>query len=134
MTSPVPRKPATTLARRRPGRAQLASAGLRNAKFVDTAVQSPYNSGMATKTRRWETRVDEETDTLTADAAARKGVTKSAFVAAAVRAEAERTLARADTTLMDESLFSALVGSLDLPDSVPALERLTSTPKPYRHG
>lgn len=103
-----------------------------------TPLLAPYNRRtiefMATKIRRWETRVDEETDTLTADAAARKGVTKSAFVADAARAEAERTLARADTTLMAESLFSTMIESLDIPDPAPALERLASTPRPYRRG
>jgi len=86
---------------------------------------------MATKTRRWEARVDAETDDLAAQAADRLGVSKSEFITSAARAEAERTLARADVTLMDDALFGVMLDSLDIPDPAPALARLAATPRPY---
>lgn len=89
---------------------------------------------MATKTRRWEARVDEETDDLAAQAADRLGVSKTEFITTATRAEAERTLARADVTLMDAALFDAMLRSLDEPDPAPALERLAATQRPYRRS
>jgi len=92
-----------------------------------------YNLLMATKTRRWETRVDEEADALVAAAADALGVKKSAFITQSARAEAERVLARADYTVMPDYIFSSLIDSLDVPDEAPALAQLSTTQRPYSH-
>lgn len=83
----------------------------------------PYSEVMAAKTRRWETRVDDETDALASAAADRLHVSKSQFVADATRAAAEDVMGRSDVTLMDPTLFAALVDSLDTPDPAPNLRR-----------
>lgn len=85
-----------------------------------------------TKNLRWETRVDEELDSLAAQAAAALGLTPAAFVREAVRDRAERTLARADVTLMDAELFDELIATLDVPDDAPALEKLAALPRRFR--
>lgn len=94
----------------------------------------PYTATMAAKTRRWETRVDEETDALTSEAAERLHVSKSQFVADSARAAAEDVLARSDVTLMDPALFEELVNSLDTPDPAPALRRAAQTPRRSRRA
>ena len=94
----------------------------------------PYIGVMTAKTRRWETRVDEETDSLTSAAAERLHVSKSQFVADAARAAAEAVMARSDVTLMDPALFAALVDSLDTPDPAPALRRAARKPRRSRRG
>ncbi|QBF46267.1 hypothetical protein [Janibacter limosus] len=60
---------------------------------------------MATKPRRWETRVSSETD---------------------------EQVARGDVTLMDLALFDALVESLETPDPAPALRRKARAPRQTR--
>lgn len=92
----------------------------------------PYSEVMAAKTRRWETRVDDETDELTSAAAERLHVSKSQFVAEATRAAAEDVLGRSDVTLMDPALFADLVNSLDDPDPAPALRRAARAPRRSR--
>ncbi len=89
---------------------------------------------MAAKTRRWETRVDEETDELTSTAADLLRVSKSQFVADAARAAAQDVLARSDTTLMDPALFDELVASLDEPDPAPTLRNAAAGPRRYRRA
>lgn len=88
-----------------------------------SAVHLPYSGSMVTKSRRWETRVDPETDDLATRASALLDVPKSQFVATAARAAAEDVLGRSDTTLMDPVLFDSLIDSLDTPDPAPALTR-----------
>lgn len=94
----------------------------------------PYTDVVAAKTRRWETRVDEETDDLTSAAAEQLRVSKSKFVADAARAAAQDVLARSDVTLMDPELFDQLVTSLDVPDPAPGLVELAARPRRFRHG
>ncbi|WP_338751854.1 DUF1778 domain-containing protein [Janibacter alittae] len=89
---------------------------------------------MAAKTRRWETRVDEETDALASAAAQRLNVSKSQFVADATRASAEEVLARSDVTVMDPVLFAELVESLDTPDPAAALRKAAQGPRSYRRA
>ena len=89
-------------------------------------VDLPYNNrtigAMATKTRRMEQRVDEETDLLITRAAALTHESVSAFVVRSARDEATRVLARSDRTLMDGSQFDAMLDALDEPPSrIPAL-------------
>lgn len=99
-----------------------------------SAVQLPYDGVMATKSRRWETRVSPETDDRVSDAAARLDVTKSQFVADAARSAADDVLGRGDVTLMDPAAFAALVESLDSPDPAPALERAAESAQRSRLG
>jgi uncharacterized protein (DUF1778 family) len=88
----------------------------------------------ATKDRRWETRVDEELDALVNEAAATLGVKPAVFVRDAALQHAQRTLARADITLMDDALFDELMGSLEVADAAPTLERLARKPRSFRRG
>jgi len=82
-----------------------------------------------TMIRRFEARLDEETDDLIGQAAELTRQSKSAFVTAAARAEAERVVARANVTLMTPDVFDALAHSLDVPDDAPELaEKLSSLP------
>lgn len=74
-----------------------------------------------TMTRRFEARLDDETDDLIGQAAELTRQSKSAFVTAAARAEAERVVARAGVTLMPPEVFAALASSLDVPDDAPEL-------------
>jgi uncharacterized protein (DUF1778 family) len=83
-----------------------------------------------TMSKRFEARLDEETDELITKAAELLHLTKSAFVTGAARAEAEKVVARADVTLMAPDVFDALVASLDVPDEAPELaEKLFRLPR-----
>ena len=66
--------------------------------------------------RRFETRLDDETDDLIGKAAELTRQSKSAFVTAAARAEAERVVARASVTLISPGVFDALAGA-DVPSA-----------------
>ena len=99
-----------------------------------SAVHLPYAVVMATKSRRWETRVSPETDEQVTRAAERLDVTKSQFVADAARTAADDVLGRGDVTLMDPALFDALVESLESPDPAPALRRAARAPRRSRLG
>lgn len=95
--------------------------------------------GMATvaaepKTRRFEARLDAETDDLFAQAAALTGQSRSAFVIGAAREVAERAVARADVTLMPVEQFDAMMASLDVVEPLPELKRVFAQPAPYRRG
>ncbi len=82
-----------------------------------------------TMTRRFEARLDDETDDLIGRAAELTRQSKSAFVTAAARAEAQRVVARASVTLMSPNVFDALATSLDVPDDAPELAaQLTDLP------
>ncbi len=82
----------------------------------------PYSDAMATKTRRMEQRIDEETDALLTRAAAVTHESVSAFVVRSARTEASRVLARADVTLMPEAQFDRMLAALDeAPRRIPAL-------------
>lgn len=87
---------------------------------------------MATKTRRFETRLDPETDRLIEEAAAELRVSKAQFVSDAARSAAQKVVARADVTLMDAPLFDAMVASLDEPDDAPGLAALAAQPRLIR--
>lgn len=85
---------------------------------------------MATLTKRFETRLDQATDDLITKAAELTHVSKSAFVTRAARIEAERVVARTETTFMDPEVFDSLINSLDVPDEAPRLtERLRRLPR-----
>lgn len=73
--------------------------------------------------RRWETRVDEETDALFVEAAELLHTHKSTFVIEAAREKAVKVIARADRTLMAASVFDSLLDSLDVADYAPNLAR-----------
>ena len=84
----------------------------------------------ATRTKRFETRLDEATDQLITRAAELTQMSKSAFVTGAARAEAEKIVARAEITLLDPRVFDALIVSLDVADDAPALrDKLASLPR-----
>lgn len=78
---------------------------------------------MATKTRRLELRIDDETDEFVTRAAAMLHTTKSAFVADAARQAAHRVLGRSDVTVMPPEVFDALMASLDVPDPTSSLDK-----------
>lgn len=79
---------------------------------------------MATKSKRLEMRVDEETSALLSRAASLSRESVSTFVTRAARAEAGRVLARADVTLMPAEQFDVLMESLERADrAAPALAR-----------
>ncbi|WP_341359270.1 DUF1778 domain-containing protein [Georgenia sp. M64] len=78
---------------------------------------------MATKSKRLEMRVDEETSALLSRAASLSREPVSTFVTRAARAEAGRVLARADVTLMPAEQFDALMETLERADQAPALAR-----------
>lgn len=85
---------------------------------------------MATLSKRFEARLDEETDEAISRAASLLQMTKSAFVTRAARDEAERVLARGDVTLMAPEVFDRLMESLDMPDDAPELaDRLSRLPR-----
>ena len=103
----------------------------------------PYNcrtlsdmAGMTAerKTRRFEARLDAETDDLISQAAALVGQSRSAFVVDAAREAADRTLARADVTLMPAEQFDAMMASLDVPDDAPRLQKLLAGPRKFRRA
>ena len=85
---------------------------------------------MSTLTKRFEARIDEETDELITRAADLSHVSKSAFVTSAAREAAERVVARADVTLLTPEIFDSLIGSLELADKSPELAaRLSRLPR-----
>jgi uncharacterized protein (DUF1778 family) len=84
------------------------------------------------KSRRFEGRLDPESDKLISAAAAIVGESRSAFMVDSARERAERILARADTTLMPQAQFDALLESLDEPQSLPVLAKVAAQPRVYR--
>jgi uncharacterized protein (DUF1778 family) len=87
-----------------------------------------------TKSRRFEGRIDPDSDSLISEAAALAGQSKAAFMVAAARAAAEKVISRADVTLMPADQFDALVASLDEPQPMPSIERTLGRPRAFRHS
>ncbi|MDR1187511.1 MAG: DUF1778 domain-containing protein [Bifidobacteriaceae bacterium] len=85
----------------------------------------------ATKARRFEGRIDAESDEIITQAASLTGQSKAAFMVASARAEADRVLGRADVTLMAAEQFDALIDSLDEPEPLPVLERALAQPPAF---
>ncbi len=84
------------------------------------------------KTQRLEVRVDALTKARIEDAAARLGQPTSVFVLNAATAEADRVLARAETTVMPAAQFDSMLAALDIPDEAPTLARLDQRDRGYR--
>ncbi|WP_448630505.1 type II toxin-antitoxin system TacA family antitoxin [Cellulomonas soli] len=89
---------------------------------------------MATKTRRMEQRIDEETDVLLSRAAALTHESISAFVVRSARDEAARVLARSDLTVMPAPQFDQMLAALDaVPRRVPALVDAAARRRVFAH-
>lgn len=82
-----------------------------------------------TKTRRLEVRTDEATDELIEEAAELLHISKSAFVTAAARREAEKVIARSDVTVMAPEVFDSLMATLETADESPELAELVRLPR-----
>ena len=83
----------------------------------------------ATKARakaRLEARIDADLDRLITEAAAKQGVSKTAFVSDAARDAALKVIARADVTLMAAEIFDQMMASIDTADDSPELEELAA--------
>lgn len=94
----------------------------------------PYIGAMATKTRRMEQRIDEDTDVLLSKAAAVTHETVSAFVVRSARDEAARVLARSDLTMMPAAQFDRMLEALDAsPRRIPALAEAASRARRFKH-
>ena len=88
---------------------------------------------MATKTKRFEMRLDERHEQLIKEAARRSNEKPSDFVRRVATERAEEILARSDVTFMDPGVFDVMLASLDTPDAVPAaLLVAASGPRPFR--
>lgn len=83
----------------------------------------------AAKTRRWEARVTPEADDKIKRAMAVVNLDRTEFLTDAALEKADRILARADVTFMDNALFDDLLTSLDTPDEAPALDALAAMPR-----
>ena len=66
-------------------------------------------------------------------AAAQLDQSVSTFVVHAAAAEADRVLARTETTVMPAEQFDALLAALDMADEASALARLTQRERRYPH-
>lgn len=86
---------------------------------------------MSAKTERLEVRIDAETKERIEAAAARLDQSASAFVVHAAIGEADRVLARTETTMMSAEQFDALLTALDMADEAPALARLAQRERSY---
>ena len=84
---------------------------------------------MAVTKARLEARIDPELDALIEDAARQLRVTKTAFVTETLREAALKVAARAETTLMDDQIFDAMLASLDVADDSAALADLAALPR-----
>jgi uncharacterized protein (DUF1778 family) len=78
---------------------------------------------------RLEARIDTELDDLINEAAQRLNVTKTTFIADAVREAALKVIARSDVTLMATEVFDQMIASLDVADDSPELEELATLPR-----
>ena len=87
--------------------------------------------GAEPKTRRFEARIDADSDDRISRAAAMLGQSRSAFIIHAAREAADRQLARADVTLMPVEQFEAMMASLDETEPLPELAALLAAPKVY---
>jgi len=84
---------------------------------------------MAVPKARLEARIDAELDELIEHAARQLHVTKTAFITGTLREAAMRVTARAETTLMDDRVFDAMLASLEVADDSPALADLAALPR-----
>lgn len=89
---------------------------------------------MATKTRRYELRMDPEQDQLISRAAELMKVSKSKFMCDVAFREAEKVIGRSEVTLMDAELFDQMMAAVDAPDDAPELARLASQPRLIEHA
>jgi uncharacterized protein (DUF1778 family) len=89
---------------------------------------------MSVKAQRLEVRVDATTKAHIEAAAARLGQPASVFVLHAATAEADRVLARAQSTVMPAVQFDSMLAALDIPDEAPVLARLVQRERGYRHA
>jgi uncharacterized protein (DUF1778 family) len=84
------------------------------------------------KSRRMEQRVDEETERMISQAATVTHESVSAFVTRSARDEANRVLARAETTLMPAEQFDAMIAALDeAPRRLARLAEAAARPRAY---
>jgi len=86
------------------------------------------------RTRRFEARLDPESDDRIARAAALCGQSRSAFIVQAAREAADRQLARADVTLMPAAQFEAMMETLDEVEPLPELAALLARPRAYHRA
>lgn len=113
-----------------PRKAGAKKAGAK--KSGGKAVEAKQPS--AKKVARWEARVTVATDEKIERARKLLKLRKTEFLTSAAEEKADRILARADVTLMDQALFDELVASLDTPDPAPTLERLAARPRRVRRA
>jgi uncharacterized protein (DUF1778 family) len=78
---------------------------------------------------RLEARIDPELDDLITEAADRLNVTKTAFVADAIREAALKVVARTEVTVMAPEVFDAMMASIDTADESAELEDLAALPR-----
>ncbi len=78
---------------------------------------------------RLEARIDADLDRLIAEAAEKRGVSKTTFVSDAARDAALKVIARADVTLMAAEVFDQMMASIDIADDSPELEELAALPR-----
>lgn len=96
-----------------------------------TARKNPATK-TATKGRakaRLEARIDADLDQMITGAAAKQGVSKTAFVSGAARDAALKVIARADVALLAAEIFDQMIASIDTADDSPELEELTALPR-----
>jgi uncharacterized protein (DUF1778 family) len=86
---------------------------------------------LTTREARLDFRLDPEVKAQIEQAAKLRHESVSAFVVHAAAAEADRTLARADITMMPAEQFDELFASLEIADEAPALARLGTTDRRY---
>lgn len=96
---------------------------------MDPATKSRAKARRPSTKSRLEARIDTELDDLIVEAAQRLNVTKTTFVADAVREAALKVIARADVTLMAAEVFDQMVTSLEIADESPELEELAALPR-----
>lgn len=86
---------------------------------------------MTIKNARIEIRADSDSHDRITKAAALTQASVSAFVLGAANAEADRVLARSESTLMPAEQFDAILASLDQPDEAPTLSRIAAKPRRF---
>ncbi|MFV2017812.1 DUF1778 domain-containing protein [Micromonospora sp. LOL_023] len=86
---------------------------------------------MASKTERIEMRTDPDTSALITEAAKSRHVSVTSFVLEAARHEANRVLARSDSTMMPAEQFDEMMAALDKPDAPTRLAELAKRPRRF---
>jgi len=85
-----------------------------------------------TKSRRFEARLDPETEEILSRAAKSVGVKITPFVIGAARKEAERVLALGDTVKFSNERFDEMIAALTgAPRVLPGIAALAATPQVY---